>query len=79
MKQHTFTIVIEKEPEDPGFYAHCPALPGCFGAGLTIEETVEDMRAAIALYLEDLVEHGEEIPADAGQPMIREVTLDISA
>jgi predicted RNase H-like HicB family nuclease len=79
MKSHTFTIVIEKELEDPGFYAHCPTLPGCFGAGLTVEETVEDMRAAIALYLEDLIEHGEPIPVDVGQPTIREVTLDVPA
>ena len=79
MNRYTFTIVIEKEPEDPGYYAHCPALPGCFGAGLTVDETVEDMKAAIALYVEDLIEHGEPIPNDPGQPAIREVSLDIPA
>jgi predicted RNase H-like HicB family nuclease len=79
MNRYTFTIVIQKEPEDPGYYAHCPALPGCFGAGLTVEETVEDMRAAMALYIESLVDHDEQIPADTGQPTIAEVTLDVPA
>ncbi len=79
MKQYTFTIVIEKEPEDPGYFAHCPALPGCFGAGDTIDETLEDMRAAIALHVESLVEHGDNIPTDTGYPTIAEVTLDVPA
>jgi predicted RNase H-like HicB family nuclease len=79
MKTYTFTVVIEKEPEGPGYYAHCPALPGCFGAGLTVEETIEDMRAAMALYIETLVEDERPIPRDAVPPIIAEVALDIPA
>ena len=36
MRFFNFEIVIEKEPEDPGYYAYSPTLPGCFGNGLTI-------------------------------------------
>ena len=60
-RTYTFPIIIEKEPEDPGYFAHSPILPGCFGAGLTVEETRQDMREAIALHLEMLVEHGEPV------------------
>ena len=38
MKFYSFQIVIEKEPEDEGYYAYSPTLPGCFSNGRTIEE-----------------------------------------
>lgn len=62
MKFYRFSIVIEKEPDDPGYYAYSPDLPGCFGAGATIEETKESMNQAIALYIEGLIAHGQPIP-----------------
>ena len=39
VKFYDFEIVIEKEPEDAGYFAYSPSLPGCFSNGLTIEET----------------------------------------
>jgi predicted RNase H-like HicB family nuclease len=38
MKYYSFEILIEKEPEDEGYYAYSPTLPGCFGNGKMIEE-----------------------------------------
>jgi len=38
MKFYSFQIVIEKEKDDPGYYAYSPALPGCFSNGKTVEE-----------------------------------------
>jgi predicted RNase H-like HicB family nuclease len=78
-RTYTFPIIIEKEPEDPGYFAHSPILPGCFGARLTVEETREDMRAAIALHLEMLVEHGDPIPQLDGVVTLEELTLGIPA
>jgi len=49
-----FQIVIEKEPEDEGYYAYCPELPGCFSNGRTEEETRRNMQDAIKLHLESL-------------------------
>jgi predicted RNase H-like HicB family nuclease len=37
MNYYSFEILIEKEPEDEGYYAYSPTLPGCCGAGKTIE------------------------------------------
>lgn len=79
MKSYTFTIVIEKEPDDPGYYAYCPALPGCFGTGMTIDETKEDMKKAIALHLESLLAHGDPVPEFRDEPTIAEVTLEVPA
>jgi predicted RNase H-like HicB family nuclease len=50
-------IVLEKEPEDDGYYAYCPALPGCFSNGKTIEEAKKNMEEAMKLYLESLRDH----------------------
>jgi predicted RNase H-like HicB family nuclease len=79
MKTYRFTVVIEKEPEDPGYFAYCPALPGCFGAGLTIDETKEDMRKAIALHLESLRAHGDPLPGEDHESTITELALEIPA
>ena len=63
MKQsYTFEIVILKESEDAGYFALCPALPGCFSNGLTVEETKKNMSEAIELHLEGLHDDGEDIP-----------------
>jgi hypothetical protein len=34
MKFYSFQIVIEKEPEDEGYYAYSPTLPGCFSVAV---------------------------------------------
>jgi predicted RNase H-like HicB family nuclease len=78
---YTFPIIIEKEPEDPGYFAHSPLLPGCVSDGLTIEETRENMREAVALYLDVLRERGLPIPqATDPQPIVLEdLTVAIPA
>lgn len=62
MSDDPFEIVIEKEAEDEGYFAYCPALPGCFSNGKTIEETERNMREAIRQHVETLSTHGEDIP-----------------
>ena len=62
-RTYTFPIIIEKEPEDPGYFAHSPLLPGCYTDGLTIEETRANMREAIQLHVEMLIENGDPVPS----------------
>ena len=45
MKFYTFEIVIEKEPDDVGYFAYSPNVPGCFSNGLTIEEAKRNIRS----------------------------------
>lgn len=78
-KSYTFTIIIEKEPEDPGYFAHVVELPGCFGAGLTVDETKQDIHRAIELHLESLTAHGVAIPDPLPRPTIAEVTFEVPA
>jgi len=58
-----YAVVIEKGTESYGAYA--PDLPGCAVAGETREEVVLLIQEAIALHLQSLKEHGEEIPPPA--------------
>ncbi len=58
MRFYSFEIVIEKEPEDEGYFAYSPTLPGCFSNGKTIEQAKRNIREAISLHLESLLAHG---------------------
>ena len=47
-----FNAVFLEEPEG-GYSVSVPALPGCFSQGDTFEDAVENIKEAIALYMED--------------------------
>ena len=61
-----FPVFLE-EDEAGGYVAVCPALPGCYSQGETIEEAQENIREAILLCLEDMEEHGEPLPKVGGR------------
>jgi predicted RNase H-like HicB family nuclease len=48
------SVIIEKD--EAGYYAYCPDLPGCQTQGDTLEETMDNIREAIELYIETLSE-----------------------
>lgn len=52
-------------PGEDGFYvAECPSLPGCISQGKTKAEALDNIREAIDLYTEVLVENGKSVPED---------------
>ena len=46
--------VVLKPAEEGGYIVSCPALPGCYSQGETKKEALENIKDAIALYLETL-------------------------
>ena len=60
MRFYSFEIVIEKEPEDGGYLAYSPTLPGCFSNGTTIEEAKRN----ILKDLEDCLRVAKEVEAE---------------
>ena len=56
-----YKIAIHTEPTG-GFWAEVPALTGCFSQGETLAELKENIREAIALYLETLKDEGRFSP-----------------
>ena len=55
-----YAVIIEKAEHN--YSAYVPDLPGCVATGKTREETVQNMRQAIAFHLEGLREDGIPIP-----------------
>ena len=55
-----YLVVIERAPRN--FAAYSPDLPGCIATGRTKEETLANMREAIAFHLQGLREEGQPIP-----------------
>lgn len=41
-----------------------PILPGCVTYGDTIEEAISMAEEAIEIYIESLIENGEEVPSE---------------
>ena len=60
MKKYRLSVVIEKDED--GYFAFCPEIQGCYTQGETYEETLENIRDAIRLHIEDMLDSGEEIP-----------------
>ena len=65
MQKLTYRILLRKEPEG-GYTVLVPVLPGCITYGKTIEEAIKMAKEAIELYLESMIENGEEIPTEEG-------------
>jgi predicted RNase H-like HicB family nuclease len=49
-------VIIRPDPEDGGYNASCPALPGCHSQGETLEEAAANIQEAIEGCLEVLNE-----------------------
>lgn len=56
--------VIVYPGEDGYWVVECPSLPGCISQGATKAEAIENIKEAIALYIDSLQAHGDSIPAD---------------
>ena len=71
----TYLVVIGKTAT--GYSAHCPDVPGCAAVGKSIEKVLANMRSALALHIEGLLEDGEPIPNPGGPESYRKVMKDL--
>lgn len=60
MKGYNLPIIIEHDKE--GYFAFCPKLQGCYSQGDTYEEAVKNIKDAVKLHIEDLIESKESLP-----------------
>lgn len=58
-----YPIAIEPGDDNHAFGVTVPDLPGCFSAGDTLDEALEQAKEAIMLHIEGLLDDGEPIPA----------------
>jgi predicted RNase H-like HicB family nuclease len=68
-----FRVTIQQD-EDGVFVAEVPLLPGCLSQGRTRSEAIENIKEAIAAYLESLNAHSEPIPSPISEEIV-EVAL----
>ena len=59
-------IIINKD--EHGYFAYCPALPGCVTQGDSYEETIAYAKEAVSLYLSTMDE--EEIRQALSQEIV---------
>ena len=67
MKSYIFSVVIEPDTFEDGreaFLARCPALNGCQTWGHTAEEALANIQEAVQLYVEDMMEEGDDVVID---------------
>ena len=57
-----FPIVIEPADDTHAFSVIVPDLPGCFSAGNTLDEAIDNAKEAIELWLETVIDDGGAIP-----------------
>jgi predicted RNase H-like HicB family nuclease len=68
-----YRVLIEQD-EDGIYVAEVHSLPGCISQGQTRAEALDNIKEAIAVYLESLQAHNEPIP-----PPISEEIVEVSA
>lgn len=57
-----YPIAIEPGDEAHAFGVVVPDLPGCFSAGDTLEEAIDNAKEAIELWLETVIDDGVPVP-----------------
>lgn len=59
-KKFKLSVIVEKDKD--GYFAFSPEVQGCYTQGDTYEEVMENIKDALRLHLEDILESGESIP-----------------
>lgn len=76
MTEYQFTVVIE--PDEQGFHAYVPALPGCHSFGDTVEEAQANIHEAIELHVEAMIEDGEAVPVQHDPIVITRISIPVA-
>ena len=77
MTAYQFTVVIE--PDEEGFHAYVPVLPGCDSSGATIDEARANIVEAMELHIESLREDGEPVPVEPEPFFIAKLSVPVAA
>jgi predicted RNase H-like HicB family nuclease len=69
----TFILGVELQQESDGRWSvWVPGLPGCASWGHTKEEALHNIKDAAEVYIEDLLEAGQEIPLQGVRIEVRD-------
>jgi predicted RNase H-like HicB family nuclease len=74
---YRFLVIIEKGKQ--GYGAYSPDLPGCVAVGDTQAETEKNMREAITMHLQGMIEDHESIPSGQTTAEYMDISIPSSA
>ncbi|MGH2632446.1 MAG: type II toxin-antitoxin system HicB family antitoxin [Tepidiformaceae bacterium] len=77
MKDVAFTAIIE--PDEGGYHAYAPALPGCHTFGTTIEEARINLLEAVELHIEAMQRHGETVPVEREPVLVTRLSVPLAS
>lgn len=69
--------MVFADPEDGGYVAMIPAVPGVAGQGETEEEAYRDVTEALAFHLESMEEFREDLPDEPQPTSARAIELAV--
>jgi len=64
-----YTVLLRRGNES-GYVATVPALPGCVSQGQTKREALKNIKEAVEVYVEALLEDGLPVPTEAGKELV---------
>jgi predicted RNase H-like HicB family nuclease len=70
---YKYAIEIFYSEEDEGYIANVPELPGCSAFGNTEEESLEEVKIAMELWLKTDQKEGTKIPQSHGKELLKEL------
>jgi len=73
-----FPLIIEKDP-DSDYGVTVPDIPGCYSAGFSLDEAVDNAHEAILTHLEGLLLDDEVIPVPSSLEGLRETFGTVDA
>lgn len=77
MKELEYTVVLEPNGDEPGYTVTVPALSGCISCGDTVEEALENIKDAIAVWIRAASKKGEPVPKDTA--VVSKVQVSVAA
>lgn len=70
-------VILRADPEDGGWIAEVPSLPGCLSQGDTKAEAIANVQDAIAAWVSAAVGTARDVPKDSRDAEIVEVPEEI--
>ena len=65
-----YEIILYYSKEDEAYVAEVPELPGCMAHGLSHEEALQNVKAAMQLWIDTAHEFGDQIPEPKEERLI---------
>ncbi len=79
MEKEFRLAVVLHAAEEGGYWVEVPSLPGCVSQGDTVQEALTNIKEAIELTLECLIEDSQEVPVGKEEGRTVRVRLPVPA